>query len=296
MKITSLLSKFVSLHLYAFPAIFGIFLFMHPADAAVLTKCGKFASVIVGADSNPYRVHNNIWNGLNKSQCIQVNDASGEFRIVSSSHNHSVHGAPASYAFINKGCHWGTCTNAEGETPRQIGEITEAKSSWNTTQTDAGVYNVAYDIWFHRNSMALGQPDGAELMIWLAYKGDIQPIGSLQEKAVSIDGATWDVWAGSNGANAVITYVRTNSINSVSDLDIKSFITDGAAKGYLQNDWYLISIGAGFEIWKGGNGLASNSFSFQMKVANEGDDETAKQVPAIPGNIHAMAPQKNAYF
>jgi cellulose 1,4-beta-cellobiosidase len=32
-------------------------------------------------------------------------------------------------------------------------------------------------------------------------------------------------------------------------------------RGYIQNSWYLIDAEAGFEIWQGGAGLATNAFS-----------------------------------
>lgn len=262
MNIGMTLHKVISL--CVIPMVMGALFVAAPANASMVTKCGKNASVKVVPEGSHYSVHNNVWNAPNKSQCIQVDSRNGAFSIVSSKHNHSVHGAPASYAFINKGCHWGLCTDTEGAIPRQVSSIVEAKSSWTTTQSAEGVFNVAYDVWFHKNAMVIGQPDGAELMIWLAYKGNIQPVGELVTRGVILEGAAWDVWAGWNGKNNVITYVRTNHTESVADLNIKSFIDDGTAKGYIQSDWYLVSLGAGFEIWQGGAGLASNAFSFEV--------------------------------
>lgn len=264
MRIASFLSQARSLFTIAGTIFVATLISSPTALAANLTKCGKHASVRVEPGKNSYTVHNNIWNGSNKSQCIEVDSFSGEFKVVSTAHDRSAQGAPASYAFINKGCHWGVCSNAEGEMPRQVGTILDARSSWNTTQTANGVYNVAYDIWFHSSSMTFGHPDSAELMIWLAYKGDIQPTGSLIEEAVSIDNSTWNIWAGWNGKNIVITYVRTDNIEVVNDLNIKSFIADSTSREFIDQNWYLISVGAGFEIWKGGVGLASNSFDFKI--------------------------------
>jgi hypothetical protein len=265
MKTGTLSYKHILPFLHVLPvALSGLFL-IESANAEILTKCGKYASVNVGKDRDSYTVHNNIWNDHPNSHCIEVDRGNGAFRVTSSRHNKSTLGAPAGYSFINKGCHWGVCAHARGDMPKQVSTILEARSSWSTTQAPEGIYNVAYDIWFHPDPGASGQPDGTELMIWLAYKGDIQPVGSLTGMGVPIGDAKWDIWTGWNGANGVITYVRANSVESVSDLSIKTFIVDAVARGYVQNDWYLISLGAGFEIWKGGEGLASNAFSFQLE-------------------------------
>ena len=37
--------------------------------------------------------------------------------------------------------------------------------------------------------------------------------------------------------------------------------TNGAPGGYIQKSWYLIDVEAGFELWQGGAGLATNSFT-----------------------------------
>jgi hypothetical protein len=34
--------------------------------------------------------------------------------------------------------------------------------------------------------------------------------------------------------------------------------------GYTQSDWYLIDVEAGFELWQGGAGLETNSFSVDV--------------------------------
>jgi hypothetical protein len=44
-------------------------------------------------------------------------------------------------------------------------------------------------------------------------------------------------------------------------LDIRPFINDSVSRGQLQSAWFLIDIEFGFEIWKGGQGMAVNSFN-----------------------------------
>src|SRR5262249_8138130 len=45
-------------------------------------------------------------------------------------------------------------------------------------------------------------------------------------------------------------------------------IADAVSRGYISSSWYLIDVEAGFELWQGGAGLASKSFS--VKVAGGG--------------------------
>lgn len=252
-------NSFTLLLICALYLVPGLLLSSAPARAELLTKCGKYASVDVEAAGDSYKVHNNIWNGEDKSQCIKVNSANGYFTISSSRHSKPLDDAPASYAFISKGCHWGKCDRDADQAPKQVGEIREAISNWSTTPSADGVYNVAYDLWFNKTPRTTRRP-GIEMMIWLAYKGDIQPLGALTEVGISIGDSKWDVWTGQH----IITYVRNDPVDSVNDFDVKPFIADSVSKGYIQDDWYLVSIGAGFEIWQGGEGLTSNAFSFRV--------------------------------
>lgn len=260
MKITYSHHKIMSLNILSVMLLFLSNLFLiQPATATTVTKCGRYDSVSITSSSNTYKVNNNIWNDSSNSQCVQVNDTNGNFNVTSSTHNKASNSAPGSYTFIDKGCHWGTCTsNTKSGMPKQVSKILNASSNWSTTQPTTGIYNIAYDVWFNKTSITSGQPDGAELMIWLAYMGNIQPLGS-RLATVSIAGTTWDVWGDS--INNIISYVRTSNTKSVCNLNLKSFITDAVSRKYIQSSWYLISVQAGFEIWQNGKGLASSSFS-----------------------------------
>jgi cellulase/cellobiase CelA1 len=53
----------------------------------------------------------------------------------------------------------------------------------------------------------------------------------------------------------------------VSDLDLAPLVSDAVSRGYTKTSWYLIDIEAGFELWQGGAGLATNSFSVDINGA-----------------------------
>src|SRR5436309_3394101 len=72
-------------------------------------------------------------------------------------------------------------------------------------------------------------------------------------------GAYPSIYKGCHWSNC--TSAASSTTLAVSNLDIKAFTTDAAGRGYINSAWYLIAIEAGFELWQGGAGLSTNSFS-----------------------------------
>ena len=64
-----------------------------------------------------------------------------------------------------------------------------------------------------------------------------------------------------------VAYQRRDRTRSVMDLDLKPFVDDSVRRGITNSSWYLIAAEAGFEIWRGGEGLRTNSFSFRASAA-----------------------------
>ncbi|PRX99795.1 GH12 family glycosyl hydrolase domain-containing protein [Allonocardiopsis opalescens] len=223
-----------------------------PIQAAQVL-CGQYDSLRV--DGGRYIVQNNVW-GASTRQCIDVNGTS--FTVTVAEHNNSTSGAPAGYPSIYAGCHYRNCTTNSGM-PRQVSSMNTVTSSWSTSAPSSGVYNVAYDLWYDADPNAPAQND-AELMIWLRHQGDIQPIGQRVASNVQVAGASWDIWQGNIGWN-VISFIRTSPTNSVSNLNLRAFTDEAVRRGAVQRSWYLTSIQAGFEPWRGGAGLATHSFS-----------------------------------
>jgi hypothetical protein len=227
------------------------------AHAATTLCASQTASVAGGA----YIVQNNEW-GSSASECISTS-GNADFTVVNSSISNATNGAPGGYPSIYRGCHWGSCTQSSGlpvaVSGMHAGRVT---TSWSTTQTHTGAYDVAYDIWFNKTATTSGQPNGEEMMVWLASNGGVQPFGS-KVATTTVNGVSYDVWYGNQGWNTV-SYVRTSPATSVSGLDVDGLAADSISRGYLQNSWYLIDVEAGFELWQGGAGLATRSFSVSV--------------------------------
>lgn len=249
--------------------------YVAPASAAT-QMCGATDTTPVSGGA--YIAQNNIW-GADTPQCITVDGTS--FTVDSSGHNNATNGAPAAYPSFFKGCHWGQCTSNSG-LPVRVGDMPSVTSDWSTTQPASGSYNVSYDLWYDSHPSTTTDPDGAEVMIWLNHRGGVQPAGTRVASGVQISGATWDVWYSRMNWN-YIAFVRTSGTASVNDLDLAAFTRDAVARGYIQNAWYLIGVEAGFELWQGGAGLATNSFGVDVGATTPPTTEPPTTPPPSSG-------------
>ena len=238
------------------------------AQAATSTLCNSQTEAVAGG---AYTVQNNEW-GSGAAECIST-DGNADFSVTNSSIDNATNGAPGGYPSLYKGCHWGACTSGSG-LPIPVSSMTTGAvtTSWNTTQPGTGAYDVAYDIWFNTPPTTSGQPNGAELMIWLNHNGSVQPFGS-QVGTATVGGRGYNVWFGNQGWNT-ISYTMTTGTTSVSNLDIDQIVADAISRGYIQPSWYLIDVEAGFELWQGGAGLATNSFAVNVNGSSTGGGGT----------------------
>jgi hypothetical protein len=255
------------------------------AAAASVSTCSPTGTVDVNGKT--YEVQNNQWNSAATGQeCISADNVSGAFSVTTANNSLATNGAPASYPSIYKGCHWGDCTN-NSNLPIQMSSLASANSSWSIS-TVSGAWDASYDIWFNQTPTTTGQPNGTEVMVWINHNGPPQPFGS-QVATATINGSNWNVWTGTqNGGGTswhIISYVDTTPTTSV-NFDLKNFFTDAIARGSIQNNWYLIDVEAGFELWQNGAGMASQSFSVSPVATGSGPTPTppptATPLPGTP--------------
>ncbi len=236
------------------------FTFAASTAQAATTLCnGQSTSVAGGA----YIVQNNEWNS-SAPECITT-DGNADFTVANSSISVSG-GGPGGYPSIYKGCHWGNCSTNSG-LPVQVSAMSPGKvtTSWSTTQTYTGSYDVAYDIWYNHAATTSGTPNAEEMMIWINHTNGVSPAGSVVANNVSIGGNTYTVWEGRlNNTWNDVSYVLNSGTTSVSNLDIGLLAADSVSRGYMSSSDYLIDLEAGFEIWQGGAGLATNSYSVNI--------------------------------
>jgi len=212
-----------------------------------------------------YIVENNEFDS-SASECMGT-DSGADFTVANSAISTATNGPPGAYPSIYQGCHWGSCSSGGlTSTPIQVSALTAGTvtSSWSTTQPGSGAYDVAYDIWFNQTPRTTGQPDCTELMVWLNHNGSVQPFGGEVASHVTVGGHTYNIWEGQQSTWNTISYDMTTGTTSVSDLDIGTLAQDAVSRGYLSSSCYLIDVEAGFELWQGGGGLSTNSFSVDV--------------------------------
>jgi len=261
------------------------------ARAATTTLCQEQTASV---DDGTYTVQNNEFDS-SSSECVTT-DGNAGFTVANSAISNATDGSPGAYPSIYQGCHWGNCSSG-GLTsgPIEVSDLTPGKvtTSWSTTQPGgSNAYDVAYDIWFNRTPTTSGQPDCTELMVWLNHDGSVQPFGSTIASDVTVGGHTYNVWEGAQSTWNTITYDMTSGTTSVSNLDIGSLAQDAVSRGYLSSSCYLIDVEAGFELWQGGAGLATNSFSVSISgTPSPSPSASASPSPsASPGPTPTPAP------
>ncbi len=246
------------------------------AQAATTTLCQEETSPVSGGT---YTVQNNEFDS-SASECVGT-DGNADFSVSNSSIANATDGSPGAYPSIYQGCHWGNCSSGGlTSTPIQVADLTAGAvtTSWSTTQPGGSSdYDVAYDIWFNQTPTTSGQPNCAEMMVWLNHNGSVQPFGSQVASGISLGGHTYEVWEGGQSFGDTVTYDMTTAATSVSNLDVGTLAQDAVSRGYISRSCYLIDVEAGFELWQGGAGLATDSFS--VNVAGAGSSPTPSPTP-----------------
>ena len=101
-------------------------------------------------------------------------------------------------------------------------------------------------------------------MIWLRKRGPVRPAGTITGRA-RIAGISWTVWQTRMDGWNYIAYRRVKRARSARDLNVRAFVRDSIQRGSTESAWYLTSVEAGFEIWRGGRGLGTDSFSLRLR-------------------------------
>jgi hypothetical protein len=197
--------------------------------------------------SNGYTVYNNIWGMVGGSTQTIWARTPTNWGVIA---NHPMTSGVKSYPHTVRG--------SVNRTLSSLGSLT---TSFNVSVPGSGNYATTYDIW--ANNWAY------EVMLWMNWNGAVGPIAESYDangavpnfRNVSVGGHTWNVYRGSNGANAVFSFLRTSQTNS-GNVDVRAILNWLRTQGW----WGDVNVGEvqfGFEI-SGTNGQAAftdNSFS-----------------------------------
>jgi glycosyl hydrolase family 12 len=192
------------------------------AHAATWSSSAPFGSWSNGG----YILNNDVWGQGAGPQTIWANS----FHNWGVSSNQPATNGVKSYA------------HAEFDVNRSLSALHTVSSTFNVSVPGTGVYNTAYDIWLNNNAF--------EVMLW-ANEVVAGPLGSLRQ-TVSVGGFTWKVFAGSNGANTVYSFINTGQATSgtVNVLAVLNWLQSNgwfggttATLGNVQFGWEISSTG-----------------------------------------------------
>lgn len=213
-------------------------------------------------------------------ECV-TSDGGPDFTVTASGISNTG-GAPGAFTSLYTGCHYGHCSaSGLGHAPvREMYLIPGKVRISMTSSTPAPGYtgNVAFDTWMSTTGKApAGKAKGTELMIWLGRRGGVQPAGS-SHGTVTAAGRTWDLWLGKHRHDAgyTVTFLSPRNMTSLRGADLNQFAQYVTDHGWASQDWYLTAVDSGYEIWKGGTGLADR------KVAVTIGDPGPPQGPKAP--------------
>lgn len=194
--------------------------------------------------NNGYTLYNNLWGSGAGSQTIWARGGTNWGVIA----NHPRTGAVKSYPNTGKTLN------------RTLSSLTSVSSSFNVSVPADGDYTTAYDIWADNHAY--------EVMLWTNQHGAVGPIAESYDangavpnvRSLSVGGHTWNVYRGSNGANAVFSFVRTNTNSGT--IDILAIMNWLRTSGW----WGNVTVGElqfGFELTgtAGQSAFTTNSFS-----------------------------------
>jgi len=225
-----------------------------PAErATVMNRTGRWT----------YFVRNDVWG--NSIECVSIRKLRPNFTVSRLGHN-TIGGRTEAFPDIFTGCGFAGCT-AHSILPRRVRALapTRPATNWQTRQKVPGTWNAAYDIWFSKTADYMKQANGAELMIWISTHGGAG--GPAHGWPIlRIDGARWYLlhWRTCERTTGTPcwNYIQFRRIGNVTrtSLPLMPFIRAAERRHLVLPRWWLLRIMAGFELWHGGQGLATKWF------------------------------------
>lgn len=195
------------------------------AHAATWSSSDKWATWSNGG----YKIENDVWGAKPGPQTIWANS----YHNWGFWANHSGGGIKA-------------YPNVDKPVNIRVSSLKTCTSFFSANTASGSHYDLAYDIWCDNSKY--------EIMVWANWSGT-QPIAKSYNSSgvavpdysnVSIGGRTYNVYKGSNGSNAVFSFLMTSKTNSAT-VDIKSILLWINSKGWYSNP-VLTKIQFGWEI------------------------------------------------
>jgi hypothetical protein len=227
----------------------------------VISLCRQYQHVKVKkGKSATYVVKNDFW-GTNK-MCLKNSRRRPNFRVTKTGRN-KIGGRVESFPYILRGCSWGVCS-PKAKLPAKVKKLHRPEATWHARTKARGVWNAALELWFSKHKLKNGQANGAELMIWL----NTRRLPKSSHRTVHIDHTTWYLahWRTSGHGKTwnYIQFRRVSRRSGVTKLRLGPFIRTAEREHWIRPSYWMLNIEAGFEIWHGGRGLGTKTFSARV--------------------------------
>ena len=233
----------------------------HRPHLVTFRLCRRYQHVVAfDAHGAGLVVRNDNYGGLR--ECLANVNRRANFAVASSAARRDRR-EPAAFPNIFYGCSWHVCSPST-RLPRRLSRLRNPVTSWYTDGRPPGRWDVAYDIWFARRRSTGGQDRGAEIMLWLRTKGLGGPTAA---HSLLIDRRRWQLqhWTTTNPASGdhwpLIIFWMIHPRSHVTHLALMPFFRRVEGLGLLRRSYWLTAVEAGFEVWRGGTGLRTTSFS-----------------------------------
>lgn len=124
-------------------------------------------------------------------------------------------------------------------------------------------YNVAWDLWL--NGVASG--NYTEMMIWTQHGGNAAPAGTRRADWTAPNGQVYEVWWDGNtfekAGGSYLAFISKNTQLS-GTVDIRAFVAESAARGYINADPTLNQLNFGVEVRDTGAATQANPARFTL--------------------------------
>ena len=219
---------------------------IQPAGVQQVDAIWSTTAAFGSFSTNGYDFNNDVWGSGAGPQTLWVNSSSNWGVWSNQPNTGGVKSFPHASKTINE----------------TLSSLKSCTSSFNVTPPTTGSFESTYDIWDAANAN--------EIMLWENWRGSVGPISSTYNSSgqpvaaatnVNVGGATWNVYRGSNGANAVFSFLKTSTTSS-GTVDVRAILLWIESKGWFGNI-ELGTVQFGFEITSSSGGLnfTTNSFS-----------------------------------
>jgi hypothetical protein len=219
------------------------------ADTCTKWAQGKEASgtqVVINADN---------WGGGNA--CVNV-DGGADFSVASQSVPYM--SRVLAYPDVNIGCSGGYCTTNSG---LPVPESTAAPIvTWSTVNNSPGSkFDTALDMIFS-DTFTSSPPIDAEVMVMINSSGyTALGLPGPGSPIVTIDGTLWYYEYKTTGSWPDTEFAAVTTEDSVTNMALAPFFAFANGIGALSSSLSLVQICAGNELWQGGAGLGTTSYS-----------------------------------